>query len=252
MSRLNGKVAIVTGGSRGIGEGIATAFAREGARVVVASRKLEGLEPVAKKIIDAGGECEAIACHTGKPEQVDELVQRTVERFGQVDVLVNNAATNPYFGPMLDLEWGAWDKTFEVNLKGYFTCARAVARHLLERQAQGSIVSVTSVLGKMASPMQGIYGMTKAAVISMTQTLAMELGPQGIRVNAIAPGIVETRFSRALTENQALRSMILQRTALKRVAQPEEIAGAALYLASDESSYVTGEVLSVDAGWSMS
>lgn len=252
MSRLNGKVAIVTGGSRGIGEGIATAFGREGARVVVASRKLEGLEPVAKKITDAGGECEAMACHTGKPEQVDELVQRTVERFGQVDILVNNAATNPYFGPMIDLDWGAWDKTFEVNLKGYFACARAVAKHLLERQAQGSIVSVSSVVGKMASPMQGIYGMTKAAVISMTRTLAMELGPQGIRVNAIAPGIVETRFSRALTENPGLKDMILQRTALKRVAQPEEIAGAAVYLASDESSYVTGEVLTVDGGWSMS
>lgn len=228
------------------------AFAKEGARVVIASRKLEGLESVAKRITDAGGECEAVACHTGKPDQVDEMLATTLERFGQVDILVNNAATNPYFGPMLDLEWPAWDKTFEVNLKGYFACTRAVAKHLVDRDAPGSIVNLSSVLGKMAAPMQGIYGMTKAAVISMTQTLAMELGPQGIRVNAIAPGIVETRFSRTLTENEAIRDMILQRTALKRMSQPAEIAGAAVYLASDESSYVTGEVLCIDGGWSMS
>ncbi len=251
MSRLDGKVAIVTGGSRGIGEAIARAFAREGAKVVVASRKIEGLEPVATAIREAGGDCEAVACHTGKPDEVDALVDRAVARFGRVDVLVNNAATNPYFGPMLDLEQRAWHKTFEVNVEGYFSASRAVARHLLGRKATGSIVNLTSVLGAMAAPFQGIYGMTKAAVISMTRTMALELGPDGIRVNAIAPGLIETRFSRAMTENEAIASMVLQRTALKRIGKPDDVAGAAVFLASDESAYVTGEVLTVDGGWAM-
>jgi len=248
---LEGKVAIVTGGSRGIGEAIATACAAQGARVAIASRKMEGLERAAARIREAGGEVEPVPCHTGKPEDVEALVARAVERFGQVDVLVNNAATNPYFGPMLDLEWAAWHKTFQVNLEGYFSCARAVAKHLIERDAPGSIVNVTSVLGTMAAPMQGIYGMTKAAVISMTRTLALELGPQGIRVNAVAPGLIETRFSQAMHENRAIADMVIQRTALKRIGAPREVAGAAVFLASDAGAYVTGEVLTVDGGWSM-
>jgi NAD(P)-dependent dehydrogenase (short-subunit alcohol dehydrogenase family) len=250
--RLKDKVAIVTGGSRGIGEAIARRFAREGAKVVVASRKLDGLVPVADAIRAAGGEAEAVACHTGKPEDVDALVARTVARFGKVDVLVNNAATNPYFGPLVDTDLGAFDKTFEVNVRGYFAAARAVAKHLLERRAKGSIINVSSVLGTMASPMQGAYGMTKAAVISMTQTLAMELGTEGIRVNALAPGLIETRFSQALTTNQGILDMVLMRCALKRVGQPDDVAGAALFLASDDAAFVTGEVLHVDGGWSMS
>lgn len=245
-NRLQGKVAIVTGASRGIGEAIATAMVAEGAKVVLAARKPDALHGVAEKL---GEHAHAIACHTGKEEDVDALVAGTIERFGQVDVLVNNAATNPYFGPMMNVEWGAWDKTFEVNLKGYFMCARAVARHLLERKAEGSIVSVTSVLGQMAAPLQGVYGMTKAAVISMTKTLSAELGPRGVRVNAIAPGLVETRFASALTGNAEILQMVLDRTTLKRLAQPEDIAGAAVFLAADESRYVTGHTLVVDGGW---
>lgn len=245
--RLKDKVAIVTGASRGIGEAIATRLAAEGARVVLASRKIEGLQEVAARIGEAA---HPVACHTGHEDEVDALVAAAVERFGQVDVLINNAATNPYFGPMLNVEWGAWDKTFEVNLKGYFACTRAVARHLLGRKATGSIINVSSVLGTMAAPLQGVYGMTKAAVISMTKTLATELGPSGIRVNAIAPGLVETRFAATLIENDAIRQMVLDQTTLKRIGQPDDIAGVAAFLASEDASYISGQTLNVDGGWS--
>lgn len=251
LIHLQDKVAIVTGASRGIGEAIARAYAQSGAKVVLAARKLEGLERVAAEIREAGGEAFAQACHTGHPEQVDALVAAAIERFGKVDVLVNNAATNPYFGPMLDVEEPAWDKTFEVNVKGYFGLSRAVARHLVERGAPGSIVQIASVVGLMGAPLQGVYAMTKAAVVSMTKTLSVELGPSGIRVNAIAPGLVETRFASALTSNDEIRDMIVGRTSLGRVGQPSDIAGAALFLASDAASYVTGHTLVVDGGWTV-
>ncbi len=248
---LEGKVAIVTGASRGIGEAIARAFAGAGAKVVLAARKPEALSQVAESIVAAGGEAFWHAAHTGHPEECDALVRAAIERYGKVDVLVNNAATNVYFGPMLDTEWAAWDKIFEVNLKGYFAMNRAVARHLIERNAKGSLVQMASVAGIRAAPLQGVYGMTKAAVLSMTRTLAVELGSAGIRVNAIAPGLIDTRFSAALTTNDAIRDHVVSATPLGRVGMPEEIAGAALYLASDASSFVTGETLVVDGGWTI-
>jgi NAD(P)-dependent dehydrogenase (short-subunit alcohol dehydrogenase family) len=249
--QLSDKVAIVTGASRGIGEAIAKCLASHGAKVVLASRKLDGLTRVADEINARGGQAIAIACHTGQPEQVEKLVADTIAKFGKVDILVNNAATNPYFGPMLSVEWSAWEKTFEVNVKGYFAATRAVAKHLIERGAPGSIVNIASVVGFIGSPMQGVYAMTKAAVISMTKTLAMELGTAGIRINAIAPGLVDTKFASALTQNEEILNMVLQRTALKRVGQPDDIAGAALYLASDASQYLTGHTLVVDGGWTV-
>jgi len=247
---LEGKVCLVTGGSRGIGEAIARAFAAHGARVVIASRKPEGVAAAAESIGKEHGadRVVGIAAHAGKEEECARLVRETIERFGQVDVLVNNAGTNPYFGPMLNVDMGAWEKTFETNLKGYFWCAREVARHCLGRNAPGSIINVASVAGLVGSPLQGVYGATKAAIISMTKTLAVELGPSRIRVNAIAPGFIDTRLASAILKNDELLKAILGRTPLGRYGTPDEIAGGALYLASDAASFLTGHTLVIDGG----
>jgi NAD(P)-dependent dehydrogenase (short-subunit alcohol dehydrogenase family) len=243
--KLDGKVAIITGASRGIGEAIARTFAAHGAQVVLAARKLESVKVVADSI---GANAHAVAAHAGQEAQCDALVREAIERFGKVDVLVNNAATNPYFGPMIDTDNGAWMKTFEVNLQGYFWLARNVARHLRERGAGGSIVNVASVAGLEAAPLQGVYGATKAAVISMTKTLAYELGASNIRVNAIAPGLIETRLSAAIVQNESIVAEVVKKTPLGRYGQPDEIAGGALFLASDAASFMTGQVMVIDGG----
>jgi NAD(P)-dependent dehydrogenase (short-subunit alcohol dehydrogenase family) len=247
---LEGKVAIVTGGSRGIGEAIARTFVANGARVVVVSRKLEGVKAAAEAIgRDHGADkVLALAAHTGKEDECARLVAEAIAHFGKVDVLVNNAGTSLHFGPMVSADGAAWDKTFEVNLKGYFWCAREVARHFVGREAPGAIINVASVLGLMTSAMQGVYAMSKAAVISMTRTLALELGPSKIRVNAIAPGFVDTRLASSVLKNEDLLKGVVQRTPLGRYGQPEEIAGGALYLASDAATFLTGHTLVIDGG----
>jgi NAD(P)-dependent dehydrogenase (short-subunit alcohol dehydrogenase family) len=247
---LEGKVAIITGASRGIGESIAKSFVAHGASVVLAARKPDALHHVAASL---GEHAFAVPTHTGKEEDCAALVARAVERFGKVDVLVNNAATNPYFGPLLGIDMGAWDKTFEVNLKGYFFMAREVARHLQDRgEKAGSLIHVTSINGLEAAPLQGVYGMTKAAVISMTKTMAYELASSNIRVNAIAPGLVDTRFASAIVGNQEIVDTVLKKTPLGRYAVPDEIAGAAVYLASDAASFMTGHTMVVDGGVTIS
>jgi NAD(P)-dependent dehydrogenase (short-subunit alcohol dehydrogenase family) len=243
---LHDKVIAITGASRGIGEAIARTCVGAGATVVVASRKQADLDRVAGAL---GERALAIACHTGKAEEVDAMFARAIERFGRVDGVVNNAATNPYFGPLVDTPDAAIDKTIEVNLRGYLYCARAFVRHARARGGGGAIVNVASVAGTRAAPMQGIYGMTKAAVISMTQTLAFELGSSQIRVNAIAPGLVETRFASAIVGNPMLRDHVVKRTPLARHAQPAEIAGGVAYLLSDAASFTTGAVLVIDGGF---
>lgn len=251
-ARLAGKLAIVTGASRGIGQAIAQAFAAEGAKLVLVSRKQAALDEVAAAINAVHPDSAvARACHLGQPEQIEALVDQVVAELGLPDILVNNAATNPYFGPMIAIEPSAFDKTFEVNLKGPFEITRRLARRWLDAGRKAAVVNVASVAGLRAAPLQGVYGMTKAALISMTQTLAVELGTSGIRVNAVAPGLVETRFSGALVGSPEIVRLYTDHTALKRYGQPDEIAPAVVYLASDEAAYVTGQTLCLDAGFTV-
>ncbi len=244
---LTDKVAVVTGASRGIGEAIARGFAEHGATVVLASRRQEGLDAVAESIVESGGKALPIACHTGKPEAIDALFNQVESELGRVDVLVNNAATNPYFGPAVDASEAVFDKTFAVNAKGYFLMAQRAARGMIER-GEGSIINVASIAGLSPIPMQGIYSMTKAAVISMTKSFAKELGGAGVRSNAICPGLTETKFAQILIDTKEILDPFIEGVPLARHAQPSEMVGAALYLASPASSYTTGAVIVCDGG----
>jgi NAD(P)-dependent dehydrogenase (short-subunit alcohol dehydrogenase family) len=245
---LTDKVAVITGASRGIGEAIARTFAKNGAKVVISSRKQDACDKVAASIKEDGGEAMAQACHTGKMDQIEALYEKVLDAWGTVDILVNNAATNPYFGDLLNISESQYDKTFDVNTKGYFFMAQKACKIMMEKKSGGSIVNISSIAGIKAPPMQGTYGMTKAAVILMTKALAAELGPFGIRVNAICPGLTDTYFSSVLIKTKPIYDAAMTMIPLKRHAQPDEMAGAALYLASEASSFTTGSVIVCDGG----
>ncbi len=247
---LENKVALVTGGSRGIGEAIAKGLAAQGASVIIASRKQPAIEETVAAIQASGGKAAGIACHTGRAPEVDALFARIKETFGRLDILVNNAATNPYFGPFIMAEESAFDKTFEVNVKGYFMTAQQAARMMVD-QGGGSIINIASIEGVSPSPMMGIYSMTKASVIMMTKVIARELGGSNIRCNCICPGLTETRFSSVLIESPEIHQYYVERTPLGRHAQPDELVGLVLYLASDAASYTTGAIISCDGGASV-
>ncbi|HHX33790.1 MAG TPA: SDR family oxidoreductase [Gammaproteobacteria bacterium] len=244
---LDGKIAFVSGASRGIGAAIAQLLAQQGAHVIVSSRRLESCEAIVESITAANGKATAMACHIGEMEQISAVFAQIREQFGRLDILVNNAAANPFFGNILDTDLGAFQKTVDVNIRGYFFMS-VEAGKLMRENGGGSIINVASVNGISPAQLQGIYSVTKAAVISMTKAFAKDCASFGIRCNALLPGLTDTKFASALTSNEAILKHALQIIPLNRVADPSEMAGAVLYLASDASSYTTGTTLTVDGG----
>jgi len=244
MGMLNGKVAIVTGASRGIGQAIAEAFVREGANVVICGRKQETLDQVAKEI---GKNVKPVACHVGKADQIQALVEATTREFGRIDILVNNAATNIAQEFCLDVDEAKFDKMVEINLKSMFRLIRGVAPGMIER-GSGSIINIASISGLRPQYYGLLYSMTKAAMIMMTQSYALELGPKGVRVNAIAPGLIQTALSEYYWKDEGRTAQIIAKQPIQHLGQPNEIAEVALLLAGEGSSYLTGQTIVVDGG----
>jgi len=245
---LFGKTALVSGASRGIGEAIAHLLARHGAHVICTSRKVDACETVARAIRDNGGSAEAHALHVGDPDAIEALFA-TLDAAGRApDILVNNAAANPYFGPMLDMDLASFEKTVAVNLRGYFWTSVQAAKRM-RGKGGGAIVNIASVNARRSAPNQGIYSMTKAGIVNMTEGMAKEMAVHGIRVNAVLPGLTDTKFASAITADAKLMAMMTRMIPLARVAQPSEIAPAVLFLCSPAASYVTGISLPVDGGY---
>ena len=244
---LTGRVALVTGASRGIGESIARLLGEQGAHVIVSSRKEADCQAVAEAIEQAGGSSEVMACHIGEMDQIKALMESIREKHGRLDILVNNAAANPYMGHILDTDLAAFEKTVDVNVRGYFFMS-VEAGKIMRDQGGGAIVNTASVNGLSPGAMQGIYSITKAAVINMTKAFAKECAPHNIRCNALLPGLTKTRFAGALFDNKGIYDEVVKSIPLHRHAEPEEMAGAVLYLVSDAASYTTGECIVVDGG----
>ena len=252
---LTGKVALVTGASRGIGEAIAKLFAEQGAHVIVSSRRAESCDDVVSAIVEAGGSAETMACHIGDMENITATFSAIKEKHGRLDILVNNAAANPYFGHILDTDLGAYNKTVDVNVRGYFFMSIEGAKLMRDSYEKtgvgGSIINTASVNGLQPGASQGIYSITKAAVINMTKSFAKECAQYNIRVNALLPGLTKTKFAGALFENEKIHKLAMATIPMARHAEPEEMAGTVLYLASDASSYTTGEAIVVDGGFTI-
>jgi NAD(P)-dependent dehydrogenase (short-subunit alcohol dehydrogenase family) len=247
---LKDKVALVSGASRGIGKAIAMAFAEAGADVVISGRKLPALEEAAADIEKAGRRVLPVAAHSRKPEDLERLVATTKEKFGRLDILVNNAAANPVMKPLVEIDEEVFDLIIGTNLKGYFLLSRLAARQMIQ-QGGGSILNISSVGGVTPDKGLGAYCISKAAINMLTRALALELGEHNIRVNALAPGVVKTRFSQALWSNEKLMAQEMAHTPLGRIAEPEEIARLALAVVTDAASYVTGQIIVMDGGGSI-
>ena len=244
---LSQKVAIVTGSSRGIGKAIAEALARAGAKVVVSSRKADGCEPVAEALRKEGREAVAIPCHIGRREECQALIENTRAYWGRVDSLICNAAVNPYFGPLTGLTDDAFDKVMQTNVRSNLWLANLVQPEMAARR-DGTIIIVSSIGGLKGTDSLGIYAISKAADMQLARNLAVEWGPHNIRVNCIAPGLVRTDFARALWENPKLLEATQRRTPLRRIGEPDDIAGAAVFLASRAGAWMTGQTIVIDGG----
>lgn len=245
---LGGKVAVVTGGGRGIGKAIARRLAEAGASVAIASRKIENLQATAAEFATLPGKVVPIACHVGRLDQLENLVRETEARLGPIDILVNNSATNIGQGPSLNVTDEMLDKMIEINIKSALRLIRLTVPKMIERKAGGSIINIASIAGLQPQPGGLLYSFTKAGLIMLTRSWAREFGPHGVRVNAIAPGLIQTDFSEFLWKDEQLRTHIEVTQPIRRIGQPDEIAGAALYLASDDASFVTGQVFVLDGG----
>jgi NAD(P)-dependent dehydrogenase (short-subunit alcohol dehydrogenase family) len=244
---LTGKIALVTGASRGIGESIARLLAEQGAHVIVTSRKIDSCQVVADSITQAGGSAEAFACHVGNMEDISDIFRHIRDKYGKLDILINNAATNPYFGDILDTDLAAYQKTVDVNIRGYFFMSVEGGR-IMRENGGGSIVNTASINAIQPGPAQGIYSITKAAVVNMTKAFAKECGQHGIRVNALLPGLTKTAFAGALFSNEDIYNAAMATIPMRRHAEPDEMAGTVLYLVSDAASYTNGECIVVDGG----
>lgn len=247
---LHGRVAVVTGASKGIGRAIARLLGRQGAAVVVSSRRQEAVDLTVSSFREEGIEASAIAAHMGDPIQVEGLVRHAIERYGGIDIVVNNAAINPVFGPILQTDDAVFDKIMQVNVKGPMQLAR-LAHASMKARGGGSVVNISSIEGLTPGHGLGLYSISKASLIAATRVMAREWGTDGIRVNAICPGLVETKFSEALTGNEKILKMVLAKQSLPQVATPEDISGLALFLASDASSFCTGGVFTADGGYTI-
>ena len=250
LFELKGKIALVTGASRGIGEAIARTLAAYGAHVIVSSRKVDACNAVVEAIRAAGGSAEARACHIGDMDQVSAIWDAIEAEHGRLDILVNNAATNPHYGPIHETDLGAFNKTVDVNIRGYFFMS-SLGVKLMAKNGGGSIINVASVNAVIPGDLQGIYSITKAAVVSMTQAFAKECAPLGVRVNALLPGATDTKFAATLLHHpdESFKKRMMAHVPMRRAAEPDEMAGAVLYLASGASSYTTGACLVVDGGY---
>ncbi len=244
---LSGRVALVTGASRGIGESIARLLAQHGASVIVSSRKIDDCKTVAESIVADGFQAEAMACHVGDMEQIEAIFKAIKDKHGKLDILVNNAAANPYFGDILDTDLGAFNKTVDVNIRGYFFMS-VEAGKLMRDNGGGAIVNTASVNALQPGPFQGIYSISKAAVVNMTKSFAKECAQHNIRCNALLPGLTKTKFAGALFTHDEIYQKAIENIPMQRHADPDEMAGTVLYLVSDASSYTTGECIVVDGG----
>jgi NAD(P)-dependent dehydrogenase (short-subunit alcohol dehydrogenase family) len=244
---LKDKVAIITGASKGIGASIAHGLAQAGAAVVVSSRKQDAVDEVATAIRAAGGIAQGVAAHMGEPDQIQSLIDATITRYGGIDILVNNAAINPTFGYVIDSELSVLQKMLDVNLKGYLLAIQKCVPSMRKRGG-GAVINLASTAGLSPAMGLGLYSITKAAVIMLTRVLAKELGPDKIRVNAIAPGVIKTKFSTMLWNTPEIYERTISSAALRRIGMPDELIGTALYLASEASSFTTGETIVVDGG----